>query len=528
MPEPAPSDSARPQQLAVPKRQLTLFDSTCIIVGIIIGAGIYETTPLVASNVAGAGWLIGVWVLGGLLSLLGALCYAELATAYPKEGGDYVYLTRAFGRAPGFLFAWSQLWVVRPGSIGAMAYVFARYANQLWPLGNVLTRWCETWYSRLAEVPKSWPSPETVGGSLALMVYAAAAVTVLSAINILGVRESKWTQNLLTTAKVLGLVAIFVAGLWFAAPAVPPGSAPNAAAAAGAEAAGAPDAAVKPAEEPPEQSGFDWSAFGLAMIFVLFTYGGWNEMAYVGAEVRNPTKNILRALVLGTVAVTVIYVLTTCAFLRALGFEGVAKSNAVAADVLHQGLEAIRPGLGQWAARAISLLICISALGAVNGMIFTGARIYYAMGTDHGLYAWLGRWSERFGTPVWSLVIQALLTLALVVAFGWLAAIGRAQGGFQSMVIFTTPVFWLFLVMVGISLAELRHREPDTPRPYRVLAYPIVPILFCFSSLFMLYSSLTYAVEHRSWEAFWSVLILLVGVAMCFYDPQPKDRTQSA
>jgi amino acid transporter len=170
------------------------------------------------------------------------------------------------------------------------------------------------------------------------------------------------------------------------------------------------------------------------------------------------------------------------------------------------------------------MLICISALGAINGQIFTGARIYYAMGTDHRLYAWLGRWSARFGTPVWSLVIQAVLTLVLVVAFGWLVIIGRAEGGFQSMVIFTAPVFWLFLVMVGISVAELRDREPDTPRPYRVLAYPIVPILFCFSSLFMLYSSLTYAVENRSWEAFWSVLILLVGVAMCFYDPRPKRQ----
>ncbi|MHC4401615.1 MAG: amino acid permease, partial [Planctomycetota bacterium] len=128
------------QSPAVPKRQLTLFDSTCIIVGIIIGAGIYESTPLIASNVTSTGWLILAWSLGGFLSLLGALCYAELATAYPKQGGDYVYLTRAFGRAPGFLFAWAQIWIVRPGSIGAMAYVFARYANQLWPLSNPLAR----------------------------------------------------------------------------------------------------------------------------------------------------------------------------------------------------------------------------------------------------------------------------------------------------------------------------------------------------------------------------------------------------
>jgi len=565
--ESAPSNPTLSEQPAAPKRQLTLFDSTCIIVGIIIGAGIYETTPLIAGSVAGAGLgaggLVGVWVLGGVLSLLGALCYAELATAYPREGGDYVFLTRAFGRAPGFLFAWCQLWIIRPGSIGAMAYVFARYADQLCPLSRVITAWCDACYSRLAEVPSTWPSAETVGGSVALMVYAAAAVAILSVINVLGVREGKWTQNLLTTAKVLGLVAIVLAGLWFAAPAAPLEPAPE----TGSEVQATPNASAQPAEPTVAEPKFNWSAFGLAMIFVLFTYGGWNEMAYVGAEVHNPKKNILRALVLGTVAVTLIYVLATLAFVHCLGFARTQKPKAtVAQDVLTIAAEDVfrlterrEALLGElkglesqpaeeiagrraeierrlaWLDRLASLpahlmcvLICVSALGAVNGMIFTGARVYYAMGTDHRLFAWLGRWSERFGTPVWSLVIQGILTLALVVAFGWLVLIGRAQGGFQSMIIFTAPVFWFFLAMVGISVAELRDREPDTPRPYRVQGYPVVPMLFCASSLFMLYSSLTYAVENRSWEAFWSVLILLVGVVMCFCDPRPKGQTDNS
>ncbi len=456
----SPDDSSRP---AAPERQLTLFDSSCIIVGIIIGAGIYETSPLVAGNVSGAGWLIGVWLLGGLLSLIGALCYAELATAYPKEGGDYVYLTRAFGRAPGFLFAWAQLWVVRPGSIGAMAYVFARYANQLWPLGEDDRR------------------------LTALMGYAVAAVVVLTGINILGVREGKWTQNVLTTTKVLGLVAICVAGLCFSAAEVLPVPA--------AEAAGGTE--------------FDLARFGFAMILVLFTYGGWNEMAYVGAEVRNPNKNILRALVLGTLAVMVIYLLVTLAFVHALGLEGIRNSHAVASDMLQLGL-------GDWGVRIISLLICISALGAINGQIFTGARIYYAMGTEHRLYAWLGHWSPRLGTPVCSLVIQAVITLVLVVGFGLLT-----DGAFQSMIEFTTPIVWIFFLLVGISLFVLRYREPDTPRPYRVPWYPITPILFCLSSLFMLYASLAYTVKQGSHQPVWAVVIMLVGVALSFYRPRP-------
>ena len=432
-----------------PQRQLTLFDSTCIIVGIIIGVGIYEASPLIARCVPGPLTLLGVWVLGGVLSLVGALCYAELATAYPEEGGDYVYLTRAFGRPLGFMFAWAQLWVVRPGSIGAMAYVFARYANRLWPIG---------------------------GPPLALMTYALAAIVVLSVINVLGVRAGKTTQNLLATVKVLGLAAIVVVGLLFAR-------------------SGASPVAVADASE---------GGIRLAMIMILFTYGGWNEMAYVGAEVRDPRRNILRALVLGTVAVTLIYVLVNVAFVHALGFEGTRQSGAVAADVLALGL-------ADWGARGISVLVCISALGAINGQIFTGARIYYAMGADHRLYARLGRWNPTLGTPVWSLALQAAVTAALVVAFGFTA------GGFESMVKFTTPVFWLFLFLVGASLFVLRVRQPDVARPYRVPWYPLIPVAFCLSSLFMVYSSISYAIENRTYEALWSMAILVAGVVLaCF------------
>jgi amino acid transporter len=441
---------------AGPRRQLTLFDSTCIIVGIIIGVGIYETSPQIAQCVPGPAWLGAVWMLGGILSLVGALCYAELATAYPQEGGDYVYLTRAFGRPLGFLFAWAQLWVVRPGSIGAAAYVFARYAKRLWPIG---------------EPPFD------------LMTYALASIVVLTVINVLGVRAGKTMQNLLTTVKVLGLGAIVVLGLVLARP-------------------GVSLAAVTEVKE---------GGIRLAMIMILFTYGGWNEMAYVGAEVRDPRRNILRALVLGTVAVTVIYLLVNVAFVHALGFEGTRKSEAVAADVLELGL-------ADWGARGISVLVCISALASINGQIFTGARIYYAMGTDHRLYGRLGRWNPTLGTPVCSLVLQAAVTAALVAGFGF------TESGFGSMVKFTTPAFWLFFLLAGVSLFVLRRREPDVPRPYRVPWYPFIPIAFCLSSLFMLYSSLSYAIENRTYEAAWSLAILAVGVVLaCFVGKARPD-----
>jgi len=467
---------------AAPKPQLSLFDSTCIIVGVIIGSGIYETSPKIAAAASGiaqklqaswpwlrelvaeqpwAAWLvsdgsfiIGVWLLGGLLSLIGALCYAELANAYPKSGGDYVYITKGFGREMGFLFAWAQLWVVRPASIGMYAYVFARYANQLYGLPE-------------------WWNP--------FLIYAAGAILVLTLINMLGVMMGKWTQNILTVIKVAGLAAIVAVGLLAA-----------------------------PSQTPPPKPMDPWCNLGLAMILVFYTYGGWNEMAYVAAEVRNPRKNILRALVLGTVAVAAIYALVNLAFLRALGVVGFRSSEAVAADVLNL----VTP----WAGKIISILICISTLGAINGMIFTGARIYYAMGTDHRLYRWLGSWNPERGVPIASLVAQGVVTLAMVLGFGWQAG----EQGFDRLLAFSSPIFWFFFLLVGLSLFALRAltaaqtgAAPYTPAiGYQVPGYPIIPVLFCLSSLFMLYSSISYAITQLSAYALWALGIMLLGLLL--------------
>jgi amino acid transporter len=444
-------------------------DSTSIIVGIIIGSSIYKSAADVAGAVPDTAWLVGVWLAGGVLSLVGALCYAELANAYPTEGGDYVYLTRAFGRRIGFLFAWAQLWVVRPGSIGGLAYVFADYANRLLPLPG--------------------PAPA--------VTYAVGAVVVLTLINIVGVQQGKWTQNVLTIVKFAGLAAIVVAG-FCVSPAA--GQAPSAVA------------------------NGDFK-LGLAMIFIFYAYGGWNEMAYVGSEVRDPQKNILRALVLGTVAVTALYILLNLAFVHALGIEGMlppsdpnAPAKVVAADVLFRAV-------GEGGARLISLLICVSALGAVNGMIFTGARIYYAMGTDHRLYAWLGQWSSARGTPTRSLLIQAGITIPLLIGFG------MTKAGFESSVKFTTPVFWVFFLLVGIALFVLRYRQPDLPRPYRVPLYPVIPILFCLSSLYMVHASVSFAILMRTYEALWAIGVLALGILLSFLDPgmkRPGNQADSA
>ena len=463
-----------------PKRQLTLFDSTCIILGIIIGAAIYESTPAIAQNLGSPWYFVAIWLLGGLVSLIGALCFAELATAYPRVGGDYVFLSRAYGRRMGFLFAWAEYWIIRPGSIGAMAYVFGHYAQELFtlPLG------------RHQEYERT--------------ILALASVIVLTGIHLLGVRAGKWTQNLLTVVKVLGLLAIFAVGLLLVRPAVP-------------------EIAVEAAPAQAAQGNFT-----LAMIFVLFTFGGWNEMSFVAAEVRNPKKNIFRALVLGTVAITIIYVLVAVASIRALGFEGVQQTEALASEI-------VELRFANWGGYAVSLMICISSLGAITGMLFTGARIQYAMGTEHRLFAWLGQWSRRFDTPIRSLTVQTAIALALIVMCG------PNKDAFERLVIFTTPVFWFFLMLVALSVFILRVHDPDTERPYRVFGYPITPALFCFSCWFMFDSSINYMLFMASQyedrlvdvlgvkllpEFLWAALILTAGVAVCLVERAGKPRPE--
>ena len=462
------SSDARPSGTPdAPRRELTLVDSTAIIVGIIIGSGLYGLAPTIAVMSASPVAYFTVWGLGGLFVLVGALCYAELATTYAEQGGDYLYLLKAFGRNVAFLFAWSQLWIVRPGNVGAMAYVFAEYAMQLFNLGK---------HGR--------------------EFYALLAVVLLSLINLVGVRQGKWTQNALTAAKVIGIAIIFGAALFSSA-------APAAAEAADRGAANLP----------------------LAMILVLFVYGGWNEMAFVAAEVRDPRRNIVRALVAGTLAVTVIYLAANVAFVHVLGFDGLRRSDAVAADVA-------KVTFGRAGGTAVSLLICVSALGAINGMIFTGSRVQFAVGREHRSLAWLGHWSARFGTPARAIAAQMIVTLGVLSvlylvsrAAGTAGAVGDAL---TRLVNFTAPAFWCFLMLVGVALIRLRSTDAPRERPFRVPLYPASPILFALVCGWMTWSSLRFAIENRSWEGVGMLAVLATGIIVPIFDRAPRPPTAAS
>ena len=429
---------AKPAAGVAPKKELSLFDSTCIIVGIIIGAGIYQMAPDIAKG-AGCWWgVLAIWAVGGLISLSGALGYAELATAYPKEGGDYVYLSRAYGPWAGFLFGWGQLAIIRPGDIAVMAFAFATYARTI--------------YDPLAAYPE-----------YSQRALAAAAVVALTVINILGVKEGKWTQNLLTTVKAMGLLAIVVVAV--IAPRV------------------ASSAAVETVGKLP---------LSLALIFVLFTYGGWNEMAYVAAEVKDSRRNIVRALVLGAAVVTVLYLLANGAFLYTLGYAGLATSKAVARDAISTAF----PNIG---GRLISALVCVSALGAVSGLIFTGARISYALGAEHRAFRLVGKWHARTGTPVSALLLQGAIAIGLIVILG----------SFIDTLLYTAAPVYTFYLATSLAVIVLRFKEPHVERPYRVTGYPVTTIIFCAVCAFLIYSAVSYA-----WNQMPKSLCLLEGVLL--------------
>ncbi|MBX3245106.1 MAG: amino acid permease [Acidobacteria bacterium] len=427
-----------PADLNGPKPVLGMFDAVALIVGIVVGAGIFSFPSLVASNTASPAMFIFVWVLGGVVSLIGALCYAELASAFPSAGGDYHFLRRAFGEKLSFLFAWARVSVIQTGSVAILSFVFGDYVTQLYSLGTY--------------------SP---------MIYAALIITVLTAINILGIRFGAGTQKLLTALQIAGVVAVIAVGLFFA-----PGEVTGAAA----------------------QPVASTTTLGLVMVFVLLTFGGWNEAAYISAEMRKGRRQIVYALILGIFIITAIYVLINLAYMNVLGLGGVAGSNAVAGDMM-------RAVFGEGGVWFIGLLVALAALTSANATIFTGARTNYALGRDHQSFRLLGQWNERSQSPVNAFVIQGAIALALVGMSIW------TRDGIQAIIDYSAPVFWFFLLMTGLSLIVLRYREPDAERVFRVPLYPVTPIIFCLTSSYLLYSSIAYTGRG----AFVGVAVLVLG-----------------
>jgi len=478
----AREDASYSPAMPGPHAVLGLKEAVAIIVGIVIGAGIFKAPSLVAGMAGSTGWMLAAWALGGLVSLVGALCYAELATAFPHAGGDYHFLRRAYGRRLSFLFAWARFSVITTGSIALLAFVFGDYMTQVLPLGP-----------------------------FSAALYAAAAVIVLALINFRGIRSGASTQTWLTLLEVAGLLLIVVAGLWAATNGLEPAA--GAAAQAGASGATAGTGAAADSASAGSTAP-TLAAFGMAMVFVLLTFGGWNEAAYISAELKDERRNMVKALVLSICLITALYLAVNWAYWRGLGIGGMARSEAIAADLLEAAF-------GPAGATMISVMVAIAALTSINATMIVGSRTNYAVGRDWPLLSRLGRWDERRGTPVTALVWQTVAALVLV-------AVGAvAGGGFKSMVEFTAPVFWFFFLLSGISLFVLRVREPDVPRPFRVPLYPLLPIVFCLVCAYMLWASLSYVYSQElgGLNAAWiGVGVLAIGALLMLAMGKPPAQ----
>jgi APA family basic amino acid/polyamine antiporter len=413
------------------RQVLGVFDATMITVGIVIGAGIFETPALVAGIAGSPGLMMAAWVLGGVLSFIGALTYAELATAYPSTGGDYTFLTRAFGRNVSFLFAWARTMVIVTGSIALIGFILGDYLTRLYSLGP---------YSSA--------------------IYAAIAVVLLTGINLAGLRESSRMQNVLTVLEIGGVLAVAIAGFTLGATSEPV----------------APEASASAAST---------GAFGLAMVFVLLTYGGWNDAAYVSAEVRGGPNAIIKTLLVSIAIITCVYLLFVFGVTQALGFDGLTKSQAVGVDVVEKLAGA---GAGQ----LIGVVVAVAALTSMNSTMIVGARLNFSLARDWPVFGFMGRWHAERSTPVTGFLVQGAITLALVF-FGSLE-----KNGFSALVEFSAPVFWFFFMLSGVALFVLRQRDPGTPRPFRVPLYPVLPIIFVCTCAYLFYSSIRHAQSENA------------------------------
>ncbi len=446
-----------PAAAASPQRaELSLWDAVSLMIGIVVGTSLFVSPRLVFGSVPSAGAGLLTWAVGGVLSTIGALLFAELAVSFPR-GGAYTYLTAAFGRTAGLIYGVALVTVMLTANIGAMAFVFARYGRSMLPDAGS-------------------PAGDDIG--LGPML-AAGAVLVLAIFNSRGLQAGRRTQNLLTGAKLLGLGLIVAAGL---------------------------TAQPVSAEGLPVSSGVSQAPpvdFAFAMVIVLYAFGGWSDAATVAAEVRNRSRNIPRALVGGLAGVTLIYLAVNYAYVHGIGFDGIRQSSLPARDV------AIAAGWGEWAGRGVSVLVMISALGAVQGMLFSGSRAVAALGADHAAFRGLGRWNEANHVPVgaiWTLAGISLLQIGLV-GTDWghrlvnqlLSAVRvppvaweNFDDGFDVLVYGSAPTFWALMLGVGAAFLVLRGRR-QTPTGFRAPGGPVVPAVYVGTCAFMLWRATDFA-----------------------------------
>lgn len=431
------------------------FSAVAVIIGIVVGIGIFRLPSIVAQNSAGEIDYILFWIAGGIISIIGALCYAELATNKPDAGGEYFFLTEAYGSFIGFLFSWGRMTVIQTGSIALAAFILGDYATAIFDLG-----------------------------ANSSAIYAAITVFILTAINIWGTKPSKNIQSVITSLIVIILVITGIAGIFF-----------------GAEASAPPAGNNTVAN----------SSAGAAMIFVLLTYGGWNEGVYLSAELKEVKQNMVKVLLFSLFTIMSLYVLINAAYLHVLGLETLRTSDTIGVALTDQIF-------GSGSSYIMAVIVIIAALSTVNATIITGARTNYALGRDFSLLRFLGRWNKFHNTPRNALLIQGIIALGLV----GLGSI--TQEAVATMVDYTAPVFWFFILLTTATLFVFRYKKENNTDTYSVPLYPLTPILFMMACLYLLYSS----VMFTGLGALVGISILMIGVPVYYFAKRRNEIEKEA
>ena len=437
------------------KRQLGLFDAVMLISGDMIGIGIFVTTGAIAETLPSPGGVLLVWILGGLLALAGALSCAELSASLPYAGGDYIYIREAYGKLLGFLSGWSSFLVTFSGAIAFLAVGFAGFMAFFFPVLGAKE-------PILSIALPHFPINVTVG-----TIFSIAVVLLISGLHCLGVRLGTMTQNILTTLKIGSLLAIILLGVFF----------------------GRGDTAhFTPL--------FDWqklgnfSVFAAAFIPAIFAYSGWNAVIYIAGEVKDPEKNLPRALLWANLIVIALYLAVNVVYIYGVPvteMKGALRVSEVATTAL----------FGRQTSAWITAIITVSILGALNVVTMIGPRIYYAMARDGVFFKSLTRVHPRFSTPINAIILQAFWSCLLILT-----------NTFGTLFTYVSVIITLFSALTVGSVMVLRWKRPELKRPYKLWGYPLVPIIFIAANLWIVWGSVT----QNPRDSLLGVFIVALGI----------------
>ncbi|MGE5357828.1 MAG: APC family permease [Bacteroidales bacterium] len=454
------------------RRALGPFDATMIVIGAIIGSGIFINPYIVAQRLPSAPLVLAAWVAGGVVALIGALLYAELGALFPRVGGQYAYLRDGIHPLAGFLYGWGLLAVIETGAIAAVAITFAQYTL------------------RLVGRPDVGPVP-----------LAIAAIVVLSVVNYLGIKPGSRLLNVFVVLKVVALV--FLIGAAFVVLARP---------AAGAAAAAVSALPVAPPQALPLSTLV--LAFGASLIPIFFAYGGWQNLNYVAEEMRDPKRHMPISLVAGTAAVVVIYVLVNVVYLQVLGRDGLASTMTPAAD-------AVSRLFGHGGDRFIAAAIAVSTFGFLDLAVLAPTRVYYAMAADGSFTPSVARLHPRFGTPSLAIVVQAVWAIVLALPLNWAALLFHASlqweraGIYAKLLDYVVFADWIFFTGTAVSFFVFRRKVPLSVRgdSFVMPGYPVLPAIFALVGVAVVVSVVSSSPEQAARGA----LLLALGVPVFYF-----------